>query len=238
MTVGPLGLMTAPPITVIVLIYTILHLEGSFSQLLEKFYNEGFLNAFINMHPSVDEMLSAMKYVFAFMLLELLFMPLLPGKMYVGPVAPSGHRPTYKANGVQAFLATAAAWAAGSYLGLFKAGILFEIALPMFAGLNIMSIFVCLCLYLKGLLAPSTPDHGPPVPRAGEQARSRFPVCLRLAGLRARGRAAGRSADARARRPPRALGSMPRSPLCSPGTSEVARTTPSPSPSTPFSRAH
>ena len=160
MTLGPLGLMTAPPLTVIVLIYTILHLEGSGSRLIEKFYGEGVVKAIISMHPSVDEMISAMKCVFAFMFLELLFMPLLPGKLYVGPVAPSGHRPTYKANGVLAFLTTAAVWAAGSYLGFFKAGILFEIALPMFAGLNIMSIFICLCLYLKGLIAPSTPDNG------------------------------------------------------------------------------
>lgn len=160
MTVGPLGLMTLPPTTVIVLIYTILHLKGSGSSLLDKVLNEGAFAAFINMHPSISEMAGAMQYVFAFMLVQLVFMPLLPGKIYIGPIAPSGHRPTYKANGVQAFLATILVWAAGSYLGLFRAGILFEIALPMFAGLNIMSIFVCLGLYLKGLIAPSTPDHG------------------------------------------------------------------------------
>jgi hypothetical protein len=160
MTVGPLGLMIAPPITTIVLIYTILHLGGSGTRLLEKVSNEGPLTAFINMHPSAAEVANAMKYVFAFMLVQLIFMPLIPGKMYIGPVAPSGHRPTYKANGVQTFFATIVVWAAGSYLGLFNAGIFYDIALPMFAGLNIFSIFFVLGLYLKGLIAPSTPDNG------------------------------------------------------------------------------
>ena len=157
---GPLALMVVPPTTVIVLIFTILKLEGSGSRLFQKISNEGIFNSFADMHPTSGEMFHAMKYVLAFMMLQLLFMPLLPGKMYIGPVAPSGHRPTYKANGIQAYFATILVWAVGSFLGLFNAGVFFEIALPMFAGLNLFSFVFCAFLYLKGRFAPSTRDSG------------------------------------------------------------------------------
>jgi len=160
MYIGPLAIMVVLPVLNLSLVYTILKLEGSGTKFLNKFRDEGVIGAIVSMHPSVSEMMHAMKYALGFMALQLVFMPLLPGKYYVGPVSPSGHRPTYKANGVAAFLATIVVWMVGSLLGLFKAGVLFEIAFPMCAGLNIFAIVFCLGLYLKGVYAPSTGDSG------------------------------------------------------------------------------
>jgi 7-dehydrocholesterol reductase len=86
-------------------------------------------------------------------------MPLVPGKIHVGPIAPSGHRPQYKANGVATYFLTIILFFGGAYLGLYNAGIFADIAAPMYALLAYFSTVFCFVLYLKGLYAPSTADR-------------------------------------------------------------------------------
>lgn len=85
-------------------------------------------------------------------------MPLVPGKIHIGPIAPSGHRPHYKANGVAVYLLSIVLFFAGANMGFYKAGIFADIAAPMFAALAYFSTVFCFFLYLKGLYAPSTAD--------------------------------------------------------------------------------
>jgi 7-dehydrocholesterol reductase len=87
-------------------------------------------------------------------------MKFLPGKRFEGPVAPSGHIPVYKANGVQAFFTSILLYALFSYFGMYTPGTVYKNLGPIFAFLNIFSLIFCFFLTLKGRYFPSTPDCG------------------------------------------------------------------------------
>jgi len=156
---GPVFLMIMPAVFVVVLTYGLLELDGSAQKLLEASLKD-FPSILWKVHPSIPDMIGAMKVVFCFWAVQLIMMPLVPGKIHVGPVAPSGHRPKYKANGVATYLLTCVLFFAGAQLGLYKAGIFYDIAAPMYAALSYFSAVFCLWLYWKGLKAPSTKDSG------------------------------------------------------------------------------
>ena len=112
-------------------------------------------------HAQADGTLHALHLVAALnpSFTQLLMMPLVPGKIHVGPIAPSGHRPQYKANGVATYFLTIILFFGGAYLGFYNAGIFADIAAPMYALLAYFSTVFCFVLYLKGLYAPSTADR-------------------------------------------------------------------------------
>ena len=117
-------------------------------------------STFYQMLPSYGEIQEGAYYVLMFGLIQLLFMWLVPGRIHLGPKAPSGHVPKYKANGVQCFLLTIVLWAVGAFFKLFPAGWQYQHASGMFAFLNMSALLLCLVLYLKGRFAPSTGDAG------------------------------------------------------------------------------
>eukprot|EP00960_Hanusia_phi_P044094 756465-Hanusia_phi.AAC.1 len=120
----------------------------------------GIVQTFSQAVPSSEEVWRAVPFVLSFAAFQLLLMWVVPGKYVDGPVAPSGHVPKYKANGVQCFLLTILVWAVGSYQGLIPAGWQYDHANGMFAFLNVSSICLCMLLYLKGRFLPSTADSG------------------------------------------------------------------------------
>ena len=163
---GSIFLMTVPPLSVHVLTFALLDedINGSFLGLLGHFYKivqHNNISQLSEMLPSWSEIQQGGKYAVAFGLVQLLMMWLVPARYHKGPIAPSGHVPVYKANGVQCFLLTIVLWAVGSlYLELFDAGFCYKHASGMFAFLNMSALLLVVVLYIKGRVAPSTKDAG------------------------------------------------------------------------------
>jgi 7-dehydrocholesterol reductase len=96
-----------------------------------------------------------------FAAVQLLFMRVLPGKRFEGPVTPAGNIPVYKANGVAAFTATMALYCTVTFgLHLFRAAAIYDHFGEILGALNMSAMVFCLGLYLKGRVAPSSSDHG------------------------------------------------------------------------------
>ena len=94
-----------------------------------------------------------------FSVLEVLLLKWLPGKSFEGPVTPAGNRPSYKLNGVAAWLVTLALFFGGSYgLKLFKAGIVWDHFGEILATLVLFAFIFCVGLYFKGRYWPSSED--------------------------------------------------------------------------------
>ena len=161
---GSIFLMTVPPFFVHILTFTLgdRDINGDWFKLASFVQRKGMdLSAFEAMLPSWAQVYDGSLHVLSFGLIQLLMMWLVPGKLHLGPTAPSGHIPKYKANGVACFLLTMALWAVGGlYLELFDAGWQYKHAPGMFAFLNLSALMLCVVLYLKGRFAPSTGDAG------------------------------------------------------------------------------
>jgi 7-dehydrocholesterol reductase len=105
--------------------------------------------------------LKAAEIISVFALLEAALMILLPGKKHLGPVTPSGDRPTYKLNGVAAFAVTHALLYVAAYrLAWFSPGIVHDNFGAILATLTVFGLVFCGFLYLKGSYFPSSKDAG------------------------------------------------------------------------------
>lgn len=161
-TFGTLTLIIAFPPTVMLMWYTNTALQGSLSQLLELFNQQGFINTIYQAwQPYFWGSATAWKMIFSFAIFELILMKALPGKTFYGPITPNGNIPVYKANGVSALIVTLLTFfTASTVLKLFPATIIYDNLGALLGALNISSLFVCALLYLKGRFAPSSSDSG------------------------------------------------------------------------------
>ncbi|WP_146155180.1 7-dehydrocholesterol reductase [Enhygromyxa salina] len=92
---------------------------------------------------------------------QLLLLRGLPGKRHLGPVTPRGNRPTYRLNGIAAFVITHVAWfAATGPLGLFSGAAVYHHFGALLVTSSLLALVLCAWLYVKGLRAPSTSDAG------------------------------------------------------------------------------
>lgn len=161
-TLGPLFLMTACPPFVFVIWHTHTALGGSLAELVAQFTEEGvFSTLWAVSAPHLLGSPIAWGAISIFAVIQLIFMRILPGARWEGPVTPKGNVPVYKANGVLAFVATIALWFLATVgLRLFPGGILYDNLGDIYGALNTFSLVFCLGLYLKGRFAPSTSDSG------------------------------------------------------------------------------
>ena len=94
----------------------------------------------------------------------LTLMRVVPGKTVYGPLTPKGNRPQYKDNGFSCFLITIATFALLTVVCKTRFSVSPTIIYDRFdevlALLNIFSLLLCLALYVKGLMAPSSSDSG------------------------------------------------------------------------------
>jgi 7-dehydrocholesterol reductase len=159
---GSLFLMTVPPLVVHILTFALRdpRINGSLFKLVDFVTKQGLVASFGAMLPNIKEIQEGSYYVVMFGFIQFLLMWIVPGHEHKGPIAPSGHVPVYKANGVQCFLLTIFLWAVGAYLKLFPAGWQYTYAPGMFAFLNMSALLLCVGLYFKGRFAPSTKDAG------------------------------------------------------------------------------
>ena len=158
--VMPLGLLIfAPPFTML-LWYTLTELDGSVVRLWEMMAERGALTTVWEVwSPRMFGSVEAWTILGVMAAVQLLFMRVLPGKRFEGPITPGGHVPVYKANGLPAFVSTIALFAIGSWgLGLFSPGVLYDHFGEILGASNLFSVLLCVGLYLKGRFAPSGPD--------------------------------------------------------------------------------
>jgi 7-dehydrocholesterol reductase len=93
--------------------------------------------------------------------LQLLLMLLLPGRAHRGPITPMGERPTYKLNGVSAFVVTHALWwLCGYRLALFDPAVVYAHLGPLLMTTSLFALVFCGFLYFKGSRFPSSRDAG------------------------------------------------------------------------------
>ena len=157
MFVGPLLLLFVTPVFVNVAALAGLRADSSFLQLWK-------------MYPSLPELLRAafplpgwdtVAVLVGFTVFQLVLFVALPGKLYDGARAPSGFVPRFKRNGGPAFLVTAGVFLYYSRVAkFFPAEWIYDHLLQLMTLLNATALTVAVALYLKGLYAPSTPDHG------------------------------------------------------------------------------
>lgn len=161
-TVVPLSLITVCPPTAMLLWHTHADLHGSLGALVSEISTEGLFGVLARVWgPVLFGTARAWRILAAFWALELVFMRVLPGKRFEGPITPAGEVPVYKANGVAAFSLTMALFAGATFgLGLFRASMVYDELGGILGALNLSSLVFCLALYLKGRFAPSSGDHG------------------------------------------------------------------------------
>jgi 7-dehydrocholesterol reductase len=154
-------IVLTPPI-VFILWYTNHYLNGSFIALFRFFAEEGFFNGMIEIiAPVMWGSKTAWTIIGIFIIVQLAFMKLLPGKLVKGPKTPNGFTPEYKNNGFLAFITTLFAfWLLGFQLKVFPPSILYDHLGEILGALNIFALLFCLLLYFKGIYKPSTPDSG------------------------------------------------------------------------------
>lgn len=100
---------------------------------------------------------------------QLAMMKLVPGHRFEGPATASGHVPVYNANGMEVYALTVggflalSTYGAGAFLppwAQFSPTVLYDHYPQIISFMSLFALAFCGFLYAKGLLAPSSPDHG------------------------------------------------------------------------------
>ena len=161
-TAVPLFFITLCPPTVFILWYIHTALGGSFQTYWQLVMELGFFNTlYVIGKPVFFGSPLAWKIIAIYATFQLLLMRIVPGKPFLGPVTPMGNIPLYKNNGLACFLITIASfWLGGYVFNFFSPAILYDQLGYIFGALNLFSLFFCLFLYFKGLVAPSSTDSG------------------------------------------------------------------------------
>jgi 7-dehydrocholesterol reductase len=161
-TLGPLVLIMVCPIFVFLFWYTNIQLKGSLSALGELIIQQGLFHTVYSIaEPYYLGSPTAWSLIVIFIVFQLALMRLLPGTTFEGPLTPKGNVPVYKENGPLAFLVTMLTFCVASFgLNWFSASILYDNLGALLGALNLLSLLVCVLLYLKGRFFPSTSDSG------------------------------------------------------------------------------
>jgi 7-dehydrocholesterol reductase len=159
-TLAPALIMIAAPITALLVWHTNVALDGSVAALAAEVSRRGLAGTLVDVWwPVALGSATAWTMIVVFVAIELALVRLLPGRAFTGSATPTGHVPVYRANGVAAFAVTLALFTGASFgLRLFSPTIVYDHFGELIGALNVLGLALCLGLYLKGRLAPSTRD--------------------------------------------------------------------------------
>ena len=150
--IGPLALMISTPILSIVVWMACVSYEGS----IIAWLTAGPTDWLAHM-PAPSW--TAVAIIFAWVVVQLLLLVLLPGRKFLGPVTPAGVQPEYKLNGIPAWLVTHIGLFGVAYpLGWLDPGKLFDHYGSLLITLTIVAFVFCFFLYWKGRIWPTSPD--------------------------------------------------------------------------------
>lgn len=155
-------LMCICPCFTMVMVYTMVELDGKISNLVHEVRENGVIDLFSTAWlPYLFGSVLAWKLIIPFCIFQLIMMKFLPGKLTEGPVTPAGNVPIYKANGLLSFFVTVTAFFIAAYvLKIFNPAEVYDHYLEIIGALNITSLVFCLGLYIKGCYFPSSSDSG------------------------------------------------------------------------------
>lgn len=161
-TFVPLFFIILCPPAVFALWYIHTSLGGSFSLFWHLVQEVGLFKILVQIsYPIIFGSPMAWKIIAIYASFQLLLMKIVPGKPFEGPITPMGNIPIYKNNGLACFLITMASFGlCTSVFHFFPAAILYDHLGAIFGALNLFSLFFCLFLYVKGIVAPSSSDNG------------------------------------------------------------------------------
>ena len=150
------------PFFVMVFGYTIVKLDGSLSILLQEIRQKGAVGILYSAWtPYIFGSAKAWKMLLPFVIFQLALMKILPGKLTKGPVTPTGNVPLYKGNGMLAYFTSLITFLICAYLlKVFNPAEIYDHYLEIIGAMNILSLMICLGLYFKGIMHPSSSDHG------------------------------------------------------------------------------
>jgi 7-dehydrocholesterol reductase len=156
----PLLIMVGAPMTALLVWHTNVALDGSLTALVGEIARQGLVGTIVAAgRPVLVGSRTAWTIIGVFVAIQLALVRVLPGRAFTGPTTPTGHVPMYRANGVAALAVTLALFLGGSYgLGLFSPTIVYDHFGELIGALNVLGLTLCVGLYLKGRLAPSTRD--------------------------------------------------------------------------------
>ncbi|XP_066927696.1 uncharacterized protein [Clytia hemisphaerica] len=164
-TIVPLLLISIMPNFVLVLWYIVSQCDGSFMQFYDKILTvqpKEFLLAM--WRPAFSWESKAHVFILGYSLWAGLLQVIVPGPRLEGPLTAKGNTPVYKDNGFSCYVITMVAFGGLTYVMKTKYGmtptIVFDHYGEVLAWLSLYSLFICVLLYLKGWLAPSTSDNG------------------------------------------------------------------------------
>ena len=104
---------------------------------------------------------SAIYFISMFIVIQLFLYICIPGKKFKGPRTENGHIPVYYDNGLLCFILTNAIYYILIFhFKVFSSTIIYDELIPLLTLLNVTSLILCVILYFKGLLYPSTKDSG------------------------------------------------------------------------------
>ena len=152
---APLSLILLCPPFAMLLWYANVHLDGSYTELVQWIAKVGLFEAIGQVWlPVFFGTTTAWKIIGLFAATQLILMRVLPGKKYHGPLTPMGNTPEYTDNGLLAYIISLAAFFGLSYgAGLFNAGIVYDHFGEILGALNVSALFFCLFLYFKAILS-------------------------------------------------------------------------------------
>eukprot|EP00210_Caulerpa_lentillifera_P000628 g607.t1 len=130
---------------------------GSIQELVAFVRSEGLTQA-TSLYQTADS--DAWIIFGVFGMIQALFQLFLPGKTVHGPITPKGNTPVYKANGVQAYLFTLSLFFFGWKMDWFDPVFICDKFGKILSALNLFAFGLCIFLYFKGRLAPSSSDSG------------------------------------------------------------------------------
>jgi 7-dehydrocholesterol reductase len=159
-TLVPALIMVGAPVTALLVWHTNVALDGSLQSLACEVARQGVVGTIVGVwRPVLLGSATAWTMIGIFVATQLALVRILPGRSFAGPTTPTGHVPVYRENGVAAFAVTLALFLGASYgLGVFSPTIVYDHFGELIGALNVLGLALCLGLYLKGRLAPSTRD--------------------------------------------------------------------------------
>ena len=159
-TLMPLFIMVFTPNLSILLWYTAAKCNGSFFILFEHLANDGIIKIWLSLNI-IDS--TVIFIILGYMMFAVILQVTLPGPYVKGPVTPKGNIPVYKDNGFSCFLVTMFSLVVITYcLKLYgmTPTIVYDQFGDFLGTLTVFTHLLCVFLYLKGLIAPSTSDCG------------------------------------------------------------------------------
>lgn len=159
---GPLFFCSVCPWTTQFIWYTAAKADGSFLEAFRQLMRvESFADAIRTFFPFPSFL--SVSVVFGYLIFALILHIIVPGKKFEGPISPKGHIPIYKDNGLRCYFITLV-----SLLVLtvvlkrfdLSPSIVYDRWGEVLCVLNFFAYSFCALLYFKGILFPSSVEHG------------------------------------------------------------------------------